>query len=553
MVASLKPEHLRRYKNIAGLLVRHGRGDLLRDSGLAEIAADEGDGASAGDAEDLAKDLEALGPTYIKLGQLLSTRADLLPPPYLEALSRLQDDVEPLPFETVEAAIAEELGTDLSTAFAEFEPEPIAAASLAQVHGAVLRSGKRVAVKVQRPGIRQTVATDLEVLATIADLLDRHTEVGQHYRFSQLHAEFRRSLLRELDFELEARNLQRLRTNLADYPKLVLPEPTPDYSSTRMLTMDRVDGRKITELQGFTLFEINGADLADELLTGYLKQILVDGFFHADPHPGNVLLTDDGRLALIDLGMTARLPHSTQERVVRLLTAVSKQNADDVAAAASSLGEPQPGFDQQQFASVVAELVGRVEGVGLGDLKIGTLVLELSRTSGEQGLRPAPEIVLLGKTLLNLDQIARTLDPDLDPNAVIRNHTSEIVSAQMSREFSGDRLLQALLDTKEFVERLPRRMNRIMDTVAEGKLEVKVDAIDEHELMRMAQKVANRVTTGLVLAALIVGASLLMQVDVEPTLFGYPALAIVLFLAAAASSFGLLLSILFSDEHGQRK
>ena len=551
MVAALKPEHLRRYKDVARVLVRHGRSDLLRDTGLAEVVDD--DGQATGDAEQLTDDLEALGPTYIKLGQVLSTRADLLPPPYLDALSRLQDDVEPLPFDVVEATLAAELDAEPSTVYAELDPEPLAAASLAQVHRGVLRDGRDVAVKVQRPGIRKTVAADLEVLGTIADLLDRHTEAGQHYRFRAVHAEFRRSLLRELDFTLEARNLERLRANLRDYDRLVVPRPIGDHTTARVLTMDLIRGRKITELSGYSLFELAGADLADELLTAYLHQILVDGFFHADPHPGNILITDDGRLALIDLGMTARLPQSIQERIVRLLSAVSRQSADDVAEAATALGDPGPGFDQTRFAAVVAELLDRVEGVGLGELQIGTLVLELSRSGGEQGLRPAPEVALLGKTLLNLDEVARTLDPDLDPNAVIQAHIGEIVSEQMSREFSGQRLLQTLLDTKEFVERLPSRMNRIMDTVAEGRLEVKVDAIDEHELMRMAQKVANRVTAGLVLAALIVGASLLMQVDVEPRLFGYPALAIVLFLGAAAAGGGLLLSILFSDEHGQRK
>lgn len=553
MVTALKPEHLSRYKQVAGLLVRHGRSDLLRDTGLVEVAADEGDADTPADAERLASDLEALGPTYIKLGQLLSTRADLMPPPYMEALARLQDQVEPLSFDTIEELVNAELEVRMGTAFAEFDREPIAAASLAQVHRAELRTGREVAVKVQRPGIRETVTTDLEILGTLADLLDRHTEVGQQYRFTQLHAEFRRSLLRELDFQLEARNLERLAANLHRFPNLVVPRPVGDYTTPRLLTMDLVQGRKITELGGYTLFELDGADLAHELMSAYLHQILVDGFFHADPHPGNVLLTDDGRLALIDLGMTARLPSSMQERIVRLLTAVSRQDPDAVAEAATELGDPGPGFDQARLASATAELVGRVEGVGLGELQIGTLVLEISRTAGEQGLRPAPEIALLGKTLLNLDEIARTLDPDLDPNEVIRAQIGEIVSERMTQDLSFDRVVSSLLDAKEFVERLPSRMNRIMDTVAEGRLEVKVDAVDEHELMRMAQKVANRVTTGLVLAALIVGASLLMQVDVEPRLFGYPALAIVLFLGAAAAGFGLLLSILFSDEHGQRR
>jgi ubiquinone biosynthesis protein len=552
VVGALKPSHLGRYKQVAGLLIRHGRSDLLRDTGLADITAEEGGEETVADAERLTDDLEALGPTFVKLGQLLSTRADLLPAPYLEALSRLQDDVEPLPFATIEEVLSAELAAPPGAVFAEFDEEPLAAASLAQVHRARLGSGREVAVKVQRPGIRERVAEDLEVLGSLADLLDRHTDVGRHYRFGQLHAEFRRALLRELDFGLEAGNLERLAANLAGFDDLVVPQPVRDCTTSRVLTMDHIDGRKITELNRYARFEIEGAVLAEALFGAYLQQILVDGFFHADPHPGNILLTTDGRLALIDLGMTARLPQSIQDRIVRLLVAVSERNADEVAAAAAELGEPQPDFDKDRFAATVAELVGRVDGTGLGEMQVGSLVLELSRTSGEQGLRPASELAVLGKTLLNLDEIGRTLDPTLEPNAVISERISVIVSERMSRDFTLQGAARTMLDAKEFVARLPARMNRIMDTVAEGKLEVKVDAIDEHELMRMAQKVANRVTAGLVLAALIVGASMLMQVDVEPRLFGYPALAIVLFLGAAAAGFGLLLSILFGDEHGRR-
>lgn len=532
--------------------MRHGRSDLLRGTELADAVSTEVIEEQTADADDLVADLEALGPTFIKLGQLLSTRADLLPRPYLHALSRLQDQVEPLDFATVEATVANELGAPPADRFAHFDPEPLAAASLAQVHQAVLPGGREVAVKVQRPAIQETVVTDLEVLGTLADLLDRHTELGQHYRFAWLHAEFRRSLLRELDFKLEARNLATLGRNLSGFPSLVVPQPVGELTTQRLLTMDFVPGEKIPSVRDEDLARLDGRALADELLSAYLRQILVDGFFHADPHPGNVLLTADDRLALIDLGMTARLPQSQQERIVRMLVAVNKRDADDVAAAAADLGTPAGDFSHQGLASAAAELLGRADGAEIGELEIGTLMLELSRVGAEHGLRPAPEIALLGKTLLNLDEIARTLAPDIEPNEVVRSNIAGILSARVSRDATGERLLQALLDAREFVQQLPGRMNRIMDTVAEGQLEVKVDAIDEHELMRMAQKVANRVTAGLVLAALIVGASLLMQVDVEPTLLGYPALAIVLFLAAAGAGFGLLLLIVFGDQRGRR-
>jgi ubiquinone biosynthesis protein len=278
-----KPEHLKRYKDIAWLLVKHGRSDLVRTAGLDGVLADDGAQAPevVAEAKSLADDLEQLGPTFVKLGQLLSTPPDLLPPAYLTALARLQDKVEPFPF-------------------AEFEPTPVAAASLGQVHRAQLRSGRRVAVKVQRPGVREQVVEDLEALAEIGAFIDEHTEVGWRYEFARMIEEFHRGVLRELDYIQEGGHLVVFKRNLAGFDRLVVPAPIEDYTTSRVLTMEYVDGTKITALSPAVLLEVDGAGLAEQLYAAYRKQVLVDGFFHADPHPGNILLTDDGRLALLD-------------------------------------------------------------------------------------------------------------------------------------------------------------------------------------------------------------------------------------------------------------
>ena len=289
-MVSLKPERLKRYKDVAMLLVKYGRSDLVKQAGLEEsleldeIALQE----TAPEAEELAHDLEKLGPTFIKLGQLLSTRADLLPAPYLEALSRLQDQIEPFPYEEVDRIVSTELGVRLSKAFAEFEREPLAAASLAQVHRAWMRDGRAVVVKVQRPEIREQIVHDLESLEEMAKFLDAHTEVGKRYEFENMLVGLRRSLLRELDFKLEANNLLALAENMREFERLILPEPIEDFTTSRILTMDYIPGKKITELTPLRLMEIDGPGLARELFRAYLKQILLDGLVHADPHPGNV-------------------------------------------------------------------------------------------------------------------------------------------------------------------------------------------------------------------------------------------------------------------------
>src|SRR2546423_4555171 len=304
--------------------MKYGRSDLAQQTGLRAAVQDEAQVATPADAvkaDDLAADLEKLGPTFIKLGQLLSTRADLLPAPYLEALSRLQDRIEPFSYEEVDRIVSGELGVRLSKAFADFDPEPLAAASLAQVHHAHMRDGREVVVKVQRPNIREQIVEDLETLTEIAQFLDAHTELGKRYEFENMLHDLRRSLLRELDFKLEANNLITFAENLREFERIIIPEPVDDFCTSRVLTMEYIPGKKITELSPLRLMEIDGPGLARELFRAYLKQILLDGLVHADPHPGNVILTEDDRIALLDLGMVTRLLPGFRDNLLRLLLA----------------------------------------------------------------------------------------------------------------------------------------------------------------------------------------------------------------------------------------
>ncbi|HEX2048065.1 MAG TPA: AarF/UbiB family protein [Acidimicrobiales bacterium] len=545
MPVSLRPQHAARYKDIARLLVKYGRSDLVKEAGLDEVADFSDGGDVPPKAEELADDLERLGPTYIKLAQLLSTRADLIPPPYARALSRLQDSVEPFSFAEIERIVTEELGVRISRAFSWFSAEPLASASLGQVHRATLRDGREVVVKVQRPDIRERIAEDMEALAELAEFADKHSEAGRKYGFGELLEQFRRSLNGELDYRREAANLAHLGRIVSRYDRLVVPEPIDDYTTEKVLTMDYIRGRKITSLGPLAKMELDGHDLAEQLFQAYLDQILVDGFFHADPHPGNVLLTDDNRLALVDLGQVARVPGAMRKQLIRLLLALSDGNGKGAAEAAVALGRPLENFDEQTFCARASDLVERSQGVTVEDIDAGSLVMELMRISGDEGLRLPPELSMLGKALLNLDQVAKELDPHFDPSEAIRRHTDSILETQM-RPSSGS-AFATLLEARDFVEQLPARVNKVMDAMAEGTFHLDVHAFDEAELMRGFQKLANRLTMGLVVAALIVGAALLIQVETSSKLFGYPALAIVCFLVAAACGFALLWSILRAD------
>jgi predicted unusual protein kinase regulating ubiquinone biosynthesis (AarF/ABC1/UbiB family) len=556
MGLSLQPAHLKRYGELGRLLLKYGRTDLVRRSGLEEaLSPDElsTDGGSPARAEELAGDLERLGPTYVKLGQLLSTRPDILPRPYLEALARLQDKVEPFPFGDVERIVTEELGVRLSKAFSSFEPEPIGSASLGQVHRAALRDGRPVAVKVQRPGIRERIARDLEIFEEVAGFLDSRTKAGDTIEFTGTVAEFRKTILAELDYRQEARNLTTLGENLAGFERIVIPAPVDDYTTPRLLTMDYVRGRKITSLGPLARMEMDGEALAEELFRAYLKQILVDGFFHADPHPGNVFLTEDRRLALLDLGMTGRVTPTLQEQLIKLLMAVAEGRGEEAADLALRIGEAREGLDEPRFRRAVAELVASQQGALVQDIEVGTLVMEVTRVSGENGVRVPREMTLLGKTLLNLDQVGRALDPEFDPNASIRRNVAELMTRRMRGAASPSSLFGTVLEMNEFLRMLPGRVNRILDSLARNELEVKVEAIDEGTLIEGFQKVANRITVGLVLAALIVGAAMLMQVETDFRILGYPGLAMLCFLAAAGGGFVLVFNILAHDYRPKKR
>src|SRR6185503_592925 len=548
-MVSLNTEHLKRYKDVAMLLVKYGRSDLVKQAGFGEdLELDETTLAKeVPKAEELAADLEKLGPTFIKLGQLLSTRADLLPPPYLDSLSRLQDQIAPFPYEQVDSIVSTELGVRISKAFAEFDSEPIGAASLAQVHRAYMRDGRAVVVKVQRPDIREQIVADLEALENVAKFLDHHTELGKRYEFQNMLVGLRKSLLQELDFKVEANNLEMFGNNLREFDRLIIPEPIMDFTTSRVLTMEYIPGKKITDISPLRLMEIDGAGLADELFRSYLKQMLIDGIFHADPHPGNIFLTEDERISLLDLGMVSRLMGTFHDNLLRLLLSISEGRGEEAAETTIKMGEPKAGFDRAEFVRRVSELVAENADADVSRIDAGQVALEIMRISADCWFRLPQEFTMIAKALLNLDRSVFTLDPTFDPNAVIRERATEILQRNILKSIAPGNILGGIVELKEFAEKLPGRVNRLLDAVGNNDLKIKVDAIDEKIVLEGLQKVANRITLGLILAALIVGAAMLMRVETSFRILGYPGFPLVFFLIAAIAGMALVGSILVYD------
>ena len=541
--------HVKRRLEIGRFLLRYGRSDLVQVLALDEAALRDGtepDQLNVDPAK-FASDLEQMGPTFIKVGQLLSTRPDLLAQPYLDSLARLQDQVQPFSFADVERIVESELGVRISKGFSSFNATPLGSASLAQVHCAELRDGRAVVVKVQRPGIREQVLEDLDVLQGMVALVGKHSDFGRRFAVDAMFQDFRRSMVRELDFRREARNLKTMAAHLDDYPLLFVPQPIDDYSTSLVLTMERVVGHNVGSLTPLARLELDGESLAESLIKAYLDLILVHGVFNADPHPGNLLITPDGRLGLIDMGMVAYLAPQVQDRVLRLLVAMSEGDSDAVAQVVATLGERLEDFDEVALKRAVAELVLPNRDLEMEEVNLGRVVMEMVRIAARCGLRPTADLTMLGKTLLNLDEATRILAPHLQAHGVVRSHTAGLMRRHLLHSVSPGTVFTTALELNEFVQRLPGRLNSILDHVADPGFEVNIRAFDEERLMSNLQKIANRITLGLVVAALIVGAALLARVPTDFEILGYPGLALLFFLIAAGVGFVLVGKIIVTD------
>jgi ubiquinone biosynthesis protein len=547
---SFLPENLVRYQKFLSFMLKYWNSDLLNETALNAIKEEKAEKISQFEQspQELVEDLKNMGPTYIKLGQLLSTRPDLLPDEYLEELSSLQDDLPTIPFEEVREIVEYEIGNKISKAFNYFEEEPIASASIGQVHIAELRSGKKVAVKVQRPGIRKRFLEDLNTLEEVTELAVKHTEVGKKYALNDVMIELRRIMLQELDYLREANNLVTLGTNLASYRRLIVPQPIPDYTTSKVLTMEYVKGKKITSVSPLKKTEEDYKALVDEFIEAYLQQIVSDGFVHADPHPGNVHLLDNGKMALIDLGMVAQFSKKMREDLLRLLLGLSKNNGEEIADILLQMSEKSEHATIKEFKRKISVMVDENRNSTAKDMQTGKLLIQMNRSAAMNGIHLPVEVNILGKILLNMDQIIAFLAPELDLRESVSKYLKKHMQKEMLNELAPEEIFSVLLDSKNLLEHLPARINTVTENLANNKFKMQIDAIDEKSLTDGFQKVANRITLGLVIAAMIIGAAMLMSVPSAFTIFGYPGLAILFFMLAALGGLYLSYVILFRNE-----
>ena len=590
----LSPKHIPRLAAIVGLFTRYGLRDVAKQQGLLALSADDEQELppdEVADREAHAKGFKMrlieLGPAYVKLGQVLSTRPDLLPEPYIRELESLQDDVGAIPLQEVEDTIEAELGGRISKLFDFFDPEPLGTASLGQVHGARMRGGRAVVVKVQRPHIKAALAEDIEFFKELAQFMAAHTSVGTRVDVIGVIQQLERALADELDYRTEARSAAAFRRSLAQYPRLLIPKVIEAYSTEKVLTTERVRGVKVNDVSPLARLDHDFRPLAEELTRAYLKGITLDGFFHADPHPGNVFVLMPGtqnpltpaevvgddrredvrpattplarleveaqkaaspvpddvdvRLALIDFGMTARLSLKMRDSSTRLLMALGDGRGDDVAATLIDQGEPTTDFDRAGYSREISTLIARNVELTAGEVEAGRILFEVIDLSYRHGLRLPAEMTLLAKALFNLDGVTRSLDPSYMPLETIRDFGNEIAVSRARRDLSPRRMYQIAMESGDLIAALPRRLDQITTRLANNDLSTHVDVPQLPSLIVALQKVANRIFTGLVLAGLLVASAMLLPY--------WRTLGTIGFVIAAVIALYMVFTIMASDRH----
>jgi predicted unusual protein kinase regulating ubiquinone biosynthesis (AarF/ABC1/UbiB family) len=460
--------------------------------------------------------LEQLGTTYIKLGQLLSSRPDLLPDVYIEELGKLVDEVPPVPFAALRPVIEAELGTEV---FASIDERPVAAASIAQIHGALLCDGRAVVVKVRRPGVKEQVELDLDVLRSTARLLEGRSETAQLLQLEALTEELESHLHGELDFREEAHNAELIATLVEEYECLVVPRVIRPYVTEQVLVLERIDGRKVTADHG--LAAERAQRLATELFRAYVHQITIEGVYHADPHRGNVLLTLDERLVLLDFGLLGRLDDDTRRSLALLLLAVAHNRADDVADLILALSLTTISSDQPSFVHELRRKLPRYHWRPLAGIRAGEALADLQRISLRYGIRLPTSFALVGKTLSQADSIARTLDPELDPIALLDEDAADVMIAETERRLEPNQFFSWLFTQLDPIARMPRRVGQLVNRLETGTLKVGIVPTDLGHFENVLRSVANRVGAAMIIVGLLVSSALMARVSHAVALAGF--------------------------------
>jgi ubiquinone biosynthesis protein len=545
---------LPRLREISSVFVRHGLGDLVRRAGIATLLEHAGHVLQWGEASEIAHlepqqrarlAFEQLGPTFVKLGQMLSTREDLLPPTWTTEFAQLHSHVAPVPFDDLLPQVEQALGRSPFEVFSDLEREPYAAASIAQVHRAKLASGTPVILKIRRPGIEAKIDADLRILERLASLAEREIPEVRRYRPVQVVGQLRGSLERELDLAVEARNTERFARNFADDLDILVPRVYWEWTSSAMNVQEHIEG-----IRGNDLVAIDNAGLDRKVLAArgadaVLKMILVDGFFHADPHPGNVMYLRGNRIALIDFGMVGRLSPVRRRQIVDLLAGLARH--DEEAMLEVLLDWRGDDFvDEARLANDLGEFVFDYADMQLKDLKIGVLLRKVSAILRENSIVLPVDLTLMFKALISLEGLGRQYDPEFRLIERAKPFLDSAIRERYQPAEAARRAQETLSDFFGLVTSMPRDLARLVKDARHGRMRVDLDLKRLDSFGHRLHSAINRATIGIMTASLVVGSSIVMTVAEGPTLFGVPMLTffgLLGYMIAFVNSLWIILSI----------
>ncbi len=548
-----------RINEIAGVLIRHGMGDTVRRMGLADKLERAGHVLKWDSAADLARieppvqvrlAMEELGPTFVKLGQILAGRADLFGPEWIAEFQRLHSHVPAVPLDDLRAQLRADLGGEPETVFARFDVAPLAAASIAQVHRAQLHDGTEVVVKIRRPGILDVIEADLRLLDRLAGLAEANLPVLKLYRPRQLVLEFARSLRRELDLAAECRNAERVAANFSAVPQVVIPRVHWAHTGERVNTQDFIDGMAGDQLERLT--PEAGFDrslLAQRGAHAVLKMILEDGFFHADPHPGNLFYLPGNRIAFIDFGMVGRLSSQRREEVLQLLLGLVERDAQAVVDVLMDWAGDEHGLNREQLEAGIEAFVDQYHGTPLAQLSLSQMVIDVTTLLREHHLALPSDLTLLIKAFITLEGMGRGLNPGFHMATEALPLLRELARARYQPQAMLTRGWKTLRRALSIAEQLPQDLSRLLRNARRGHVSIAIELAHLKRVGDQIDRAANRLAMALVIAALIIGSSIVMNVQGGPTLFGLPAFGFLGFCGAGAGGLWLLRAIWRSSHH----
>lgn len=523
LLVSAKDAHLHRYRQIAETLVKHGFGFLLSTLGLdrflpfqQEWLGKSEDALALTPPQHIRVALEELGPTFIKLGQLLSTRPDLMPPEYLLEFAKLQDDAPPFDSKLAIEVIEAELNQSISAVFVHFDHQPLAAASIGQVHAAQLPGGVEVIVKVRRPDVVEQVEEDLEILHNLAAAANRRWEFAKRYDLLGLIQEFALTLRAELDYIREGQNADRFAANFAGDRNVHIPRVFWDLTTSRVLTQERIRGTKVSELSALDELGLNRRELAERGTQAILKMIFDDGFFHADLHPGNFFVEAEGRFGLVDFGMVGTVDEKTQDYLANLILGLSRQDYDRLTESVLELEVVKHRVDRNELRRDLEHLIKPYFGLPLGQVKLAQLFNEAFAIIRRHRLHIPPHLALLVKTIILLEGIGTRLDPDFHLTEVIAPYAEQLMVRLFSPRRMIKKLGQASVDVARLGVEIPQQLRHILTEIERGGFEVGMKPGSFEPLITRLERLANRIVLGVIAAAFIVGLAVLLAVYRPP-------------------------------------